>query len=206
MTKIRSHMLQREYAGEQLSKPLLEWLNRRRRGADHVRIERLLANLAIVIRFYGDGTLTAADNHLATTYPGLVGLTWSLRDLPAAVVSREFDRARREVRKELSRHRMFPDLGFVTNPKSPSKGNKLMFQWNCGNKEESEAVLQIVLLGGEGLLSRVRRCLKCQRWFYARFKHKLFCGTPCQQSYYRESPEWREGRRKYMRRYRRNNF
>jgi hypothetical protein len=206
MAKIRSNMLQREYAGELLAKPLLVWLNRRRRGPDHLRIERLLANLASIRRFYGEGALNAGDDASAAIGPAFEGLTWQIRDLPAAVVSREFARARREARKELSHHRMWPDLDYFTSPTVRSKGSQLMFRWNCGNREASEAVLQIGLLGQERLLWRVRQCVKCRRWFYARFKHQRFCSTPCQQSHYRESPEWRDGRRRYMQRYRRDNL
>jgi hypothetical protein len=206
MTKTRSHILQREYAGEQLSKPLLVWLNRRRRGTDHPRIERLLANLASIRRFYGERAFNAGNDASTTIRPGFEGLTWSVMDLPATVVSREFARARREARKELSHHRMWPDLDYFTSPAVRSKGGQLTFRWNYGNRKASEAVLQIVLLGQERLLWRVRQCDKCGRWFYARFKHGRFCSTPCQQIYYRESPEWREGRRKYMQRYRRDNY
>jgi hypothetical protein len=205
MTTIRRHVLQREYAGELLSKPLLEWLNRKRRKADRRRIERLLENLAAVRRFYGEGTLTAAGNDLTATHPAFVGASWPIRGLPADVVSPDFARGLREAREELSRHHMWPDLDYITGTAASSKGSKLNFRWNCGNKPASEAVLQIVLLGQEGLLWRVRQCSRCHRWFFARFKHQNFCRTTCQQEHYKHSPEWREGRRKYMQRYRRKN-
>jgi len=81
----------------------------------------------------------------------------------------------------------------------------MAFAWKCAHSAVTRAVLQIMLLGREGLLSRVRRCLKCRRWFFARFRHQNFCGTPCQQKFYRDNPEWREGRRKYMQKYRQLN-
>jgi hypothetical protein len=205
-TKLRSHMLQREYAGERLSAPLLEWLNLKRRTSAHRRIERLLVNLALVRRFFGEREQADTDKSLPARRPYLSGLSWSVTDFPDVMVSRQFAHSRAEARKELSRHRAWPDLGTVTNPTGHWKGSRLEFHWNCGNDPASEAVLQIVLLGREGTLWRVRRCLKCGLWFYAKFHHQKFCRTACQQEHYKKSPEWREVRRKYMQRYRRENY
>lgn len=54
-----------------------------------------------------------------------------------------------------------------------------------------------------GLLNRLRKCLHCQKWLYAGFRHQDFCCTNCQQKHYAKSPDWRMKRRNYMREYRR---
>jgi len=65
------------------------------------------------------------------------------------------------------------------------------------------ALLNMIRLFEQGLIHRVRRCLKCKKWFYARFRHQQFCSTRCQQSHYRSSEEWKAYRREWMRQYRR---
>jgi len=53
-----------------------------------------------------------------------------------------------------------------------------------------------------GYLNRLRRCLHCKKWLYAKFRHQDFCCTNCQQKHYAKSPEWKAKRRDYMRGYR----
>jgi len=61
-------------------------------------------------------------------------------------------------------------------------------------------------------VSRLRQCLHCRSWFYARFKHQRFCPflmNKCQWNHY-HTPEWRrqhrEQNRKHQRAYRERNF
>jgi hypothetical protein len=195
MAKSRLRVL-RKYPGEQLSEPLLDWLNRRKRTADHRRIERLLRNLFILRQGHGEGDWS---NSWGARHPRLRGLTWPV--VPS-MMGKELRRVLRAARKELARHRMWPDVESVSDPVSRSAGSKVDFIWNTSRKPAADAVLQIVLLGREGLLWRVRQCPGCQRWFFARFSHQNYCGMRCQQGHYKRSPEWREHRRKYMQKYR----
>jgi hypothetical protein len=182
----------------------VSWLNNRHQTSEHQRIVHLLANLSLIRNRHGEGKWTVADEEFAQQYPDLIGLSMSVRDLPSRS-DRKYTRALREARAELSKHRMWPDLESVASPKGPSQASSMAFGWKCAQSPVTRAVLQIMLLGQEGLLSRVRSCLKCRRWFFARFRHQNFCETPCQQKFYRDNPEWREGRRKYMQKYRRLN-
>ena len=61
-------------------------------------------------------------------------------------------------------------------------------------------------------VSRLRQCLHCRSWFYARFKHQRFCPISvlkCQWNHY-HTPEWRrqhrEQNRKHQRSYRERTF
>ena len=64
-------------------------------------------------------------------------------------------------------------------------------------------------------VSRLRQCLHCHAWFYARFKHQQFCRNPsdpfskCQWNHY-HTPEWRrqhrEQNKKHQRAYRQRTF
>lgn len=78
--------------------------------------------------------------------------------------------------------------------------------------EAGLAALGILLLANKRLLTRIRICAHCKRWFYARFKHQMFCAdgnTKCQWNHY-HSPEWRkkhrEQNRKHQRAYRERTF
>lgn len=57
-------------------------------------------------------------------------------------------------------------------------------------------------LGRDGLLDRIRQCLTCGKWIYARFQRERFCSGPCREKAFRSSPEGKEKRKKYMQGYR----
>src|SRR5215469_11115765 len=61
------------------------------------------------------------------------------------------------------------------------------------------ALRMILDFARAGYLNRLRRCLHCRSWLYAKFRHQDFCRTKCQQKHYAESPEWKAKRRDYMR-------
>lgn len=58
--------------------------------------------------------------------------------------------------------------------------------------------LSAALLDG-GVYDRIRKCRRCQVWFYARREHQRFCSQRCQIAHYKSSAEWREYRKGYMR-------
>jgi len=70
------------------------------------------------------------------------------------------------------------------------------------NPSEAQAILYILKLSELGLLDHVRPCEWCTSWHFAKFRHQKYCKKSCQQKAYAVSPEWREHRRKYMRKYR----
>lgn len=74
--------------------------------------------------------------------------------------------------------------------------------------DEGKAALAFLVLSDESRSSRVRRCLHCGTWFYARQERQRFCSDRakrCQWKHY-HSPEWRkrnrEPNRKHQREYR----
>jgi hypothetical protein len=59
------------------------------------------------------------------------------------------------------------------------------------------ALALLSLLFRHHRLSRIRRCLHCDSWFFARFKPQQFCRDPkkkCQWNHY-HTPEWRRKQR-----------
>ena len=59
-------------------------------------------------------------------------------------------------------------------------------------------------LGRAGLLSLVRKCPNCRRWFVAKRKNQRFCKSSCWRKKYLKSAHGRAQRAKQMRRYRAN--
>ena len=173
------------------------WLNERRRTADHARVERLLKNLAIIRRWAGEGT----DN--------TDGIYWDAAGMIAVASSADTKRAFASARRELRRHRFWPELANVANPDAKARGSKLDFCW-CPVKRSGDgaswaaswAMLTIHLLGTRGLLYRIQRCKKCSRWFFARTLQQTSCSEKCRKQLYKSSPQFKEHRRKYMRWYR----
>jgi len=182
----------RECAGESEARELLYWLNARRRTADHARIERLLKNLALLRRWFGEW-----DNSTD-------GVSWDA-GLPAILGDSDSRNALASARRELRRHRFWPELANVVNPSTRTKGSQLEFWWSPVGRSgvsASEAVLTIQLLGARGLLYRIQQCNKCSRWFFARTIVQKSCSEKCRKQLYKSSPKFKEHRRKYMRWYR----
>lgn len=63
----------------------------------------------------------------------------------------------------------------------------------------SEALELILKLTQIRYLTRLRRCMFCNKWLYAKFQHQIFCSTTCQQKHFTQRPAWKAHRRAYMR-------
>jgi hypothetical protein len=73
------------------------------------------------------------------------------------------------------------EVGFVFYPTTP----------------EGRAARAVAVLEAKRRTDRIKQCLHCKTWFYARFKHQQFCPDPkkkCQFNHY-HSPEWRKKHR-----------
>jgi len=64
------------------------------------------------------------------------------------------------------------------------------------------AMLLVIQLAGARQLNRVRACLQCGRWLFARRGIQKFCGQSCQKKFFQSHESWKEKRRLYMRQYR----
>jgi hypothetical protein len=84
----------------------------------------------------------------------------------------------------------------------PNTSRKSRLRDGLFRLNDGMALRMILDFARAGYLNRLRRCLHCRKWLYAKFRHQDFCSTKCQQKHYAISPEWRAKRRDYMRRYR----
>jgi hypothetical protein len=78
--------------------------------------------------------------------------------------------------------------------------------------EAGYAALAALVLEKKDRIDRIKQCLHCRNWFYARFRHQQFCSDrrkKCQWNHY-HTPEWRklhrERNRKHQREYRKRLF
>jgi hypothetical protein len=65
---------------------------------------------------------------------------------------------------------------------------------------ESVAAHAIIELAKQNLLDRIDQCV-CGNWYFARFLHQRCCSAACRRKIYEKTSEFREKRRKYMRKY-----
>lgn len=108
--------------------------------------------------------------------------------------------------RELARYRFIPRAEVIVGGGGGSSSEWNAW-WRWSNKKyekhlrmtPGEALQMILKLTQIGNLTRVRHCARCQKWLYARFRHQVFCSVACQQKNYRQTDEFRDHRRRYMR-------
>ena len=193
MVKARSQVL-RLYHGEIEGGFLADWLNDNVGSGEYKRLTRLIENIKWMQRAV-----------ISTKGPSW----WSPPPDYILVSIGEWAKRKKELDKQFARYRARPMLIMnveVAPGATPFKRKRKMgitrFQWSLGNAPHEAAALAALHLAEDNLLDRVRQCLRCSKWFYARVRHQRNCSTVCQQSYYRSAEEWKAHRREYMRRYR----
>ena len=115
-----------------------------------------------------------------------------------------------QINRELSKYRFLPQARSIGAPRPwtvvwkvlPNMPTKARFRKRLFEFNDGTALRMILDFARAGYLTRLRKCLRCHNWLYAKFKHQEFCSTKCQQTHYAKSPEWKAKRRDYMRRYR----
>jgi hypothetical protein len=109
-----------------------------------------------------------------------------------------FVEARAELNERLSRYTAHPKCLITPDSISP-------WEMYLGvDAAEFLSIRAIQRVAEAGNLDRFRRCASCQDWFLARVDHQHCCSLACRQKLHRSSPEFREHRRKYMIKHRRD--
>lgn len=68
--------------------------------------------------------------------------------------------------------------------------------------DERLAFANCLQLKKEGLLSRIRRCSRCRRWYFAKFEWAAFCSDKCRIEMMKENPVRKAARAAYAREHR----
>jgi hypothetical protein len=124
---------------------------------------------------------------------------------------REIDEKQEMLNRELARYRFQPFVScgwggrrWIVNwhisPRDPVRRKPVQ---PGGALPEAVALEVILDLARAGEVHRLRHCLQCGSWLYAKFEHQHYCSINCQQKHYASSELWKAKRRVYMREYRR---
>jgi len=79
------------------------------------------------------------------------------------------------------------------------------FTWNARTAEsdwQNRFVFWVLNQHAKGNASLIRTCRNCHKWFYAITNHQLHCSDPCRQHFHSTDKKFKEKRRLYMRRFR----
>jgi len=154
----------------------------------------------------------STEGPLMVTRKGKAVLNPALRKVAPEKYERQlsFDRLHAVVNRELAQFQFRPYANrawergrwYVNWLVSPQNHEPRELRRGGTQMSAGTAVQLILDFARAGQLSRLRRCSRCQKWFFAGFRHQTFCSTPCQQKHYTHSDEWRAKRREYMRGYR----
>jgi hypothetical protein len=204
MPNSQSHVLEtrgrRIYSGEPWASGLVAWIEKNRRRASGQRVQSLLRELREIV----EGSQKPTFSH------SQIGIPVSIRMAKSPEVAAHSDRLNRSVNRRLRLYRFWPELLLFGTKERP---NRWIPRWHAEGERsrtpdsmsEADAVLRIFQLAQNGYVDRLRECVDCRKWFFARFSHSRFCSSACQQRNYKRSPEWREHRNEYMRNYYKQN-
>jgi len=199
MARPESHMLgskHRIYSGEPWAPGLIAWIEKHRDRPTGMRIQALLREMGQIVECMQKPEFGYSQS----------GVPVSVRMAKSPELSALREKLGRSVNRRLRRYRLWPELLLLGSTESP---DRWVPRWHAegersrtpNSETEADAVLRVLLLAQNGNIHRVRECVDCGGWFYARFSHARFCSNKCQQRNYRQSPEWRKHRNEYMRDY-----
>ena len=211
MVSCFNHMLRtrgrHSFPGRAKAYTTLKWLNITMGTPANARIIELLK---IVKK------LEAQTNQ--TKPLGVTLLTWKVPKRSAIQKSnrRRVSRLATELNNRLSKYRIYPEI-------FPRQKGRWLLRWRplvngpetqitvsaAGDTEtypftEGDTLLRILGIAETGDLHRLRQCRHCGNWLFARVRHQDYCNTECQQLNFRTSDEFKDKRKRYMRKYRRD--
>ncbi len=103
----------------------------------------------------------------------------------------------------LSKYRFVPDLLPRRHGRGWTREWHVLPVGRKGLSRFEASVLEMVLRYAlAGTVTRLRKCVDCSRWYYAKVQHQTFCSPACQQRHYRHSEKGKLNKRLYMRKYR----
>jgi ribosomal protein S27AE len=198
MLKLSSHMSEsdhrsqmRTYTGEEECRALVDWLNREGKTGGGLKIQTLLTYAHDLSQA---GPISAVRGQ---EMPLRVAVSEQVRFWESAISPIAAKRAAR-LRRVLKMVGV-PKVGVTVNVRVDDTG-RLRLVLATG-RPWGEALLTTLRLDEMGVIDRVRKCPRCGKWFFARFRHQRFCQLKCQQKHFRESEAWKEHRRRWMRDY-----
>jgi hypothetical protein len=184
---------------------LIQWLNATQGARNQHFVSLLETAQQIAALTISGGTLPFIDL-----------VTWKARGNREQMANaKRLFRLGRKLDRQFARYEMYP----TATPKSRGQWHLgwrsasrfakdvPVFVFSSGERfsfGEQDALMSLLNLMRREELGKVRECLHCGRWFFARVRHQNYCELKCQQSYFRTNPAFRNKRRMYMQGYRRD--
>lgn len=192
---------------EKEGRDLCDWLNENQKLACGKRVAALIENIN-----KGWPEWRYEDLGIKVTFPGGRSFTGKIQeidilDLPTRV--RPDTSALAKVQRELARHKMRPMImGRAAVPRKqknikPQMNTGFWWTWDYGKDPATRAVHLLMQLCEAGYFSRIRNCKKCTAWFFAKYRHQVFCSQKCQIAHYRRTDKFKAHHRDYTRTLRR---
>ena len=188
--------LRRKYGAESEASVLVDWLNA---DVKHPSLQRALTVREFLLRLESH----AQQWHLFSAK--------EKASFKAAALWLDVDTLFGRLNESLNRYQMRPTLdprlgdgGHITW-RAPRKTRGLVVLCGAREVDEPEVIQRLLNLSRTPYLSYLRQCDHCKRWFYAIRSDQRFCkGKNCKQKHHQTGAKFREGRRKYMRKWRKD--
>jgi ribosomal protein S27AE/uncharacterized protein YodC (DUF2158 family) len=184
----------RTYTGEEECRPLVRWLNREGKTRAGFKIQALLTYARILSQALPKA---AGDRDLRDLEEAVAEQVSYWESLPNAQTADRAKRLRR-ILKTVGVPKVKVSVKVKFEDAGPSQRLLLV---PAADTPKGEALLSALRLSEKGILDRVRKCPRCGKWFFARFRHQRFHHLKCQQKHFRDSDAWKEHRREWMRDY-----
>ncbi len=206
MNKRQSHGT-RIFDCEKEGRDLCDWLNENQKLSCGKRVATLIENISKGWPKCGYGDL-GMIGRVAFVAGRTVTEKIRLIDLPIRI--RPDVSALAKVESELKRHKMRPVImGRAAVPRykqkniKPQMHTEFLWTWDYGKDPATRPVHLLMQLCEADYFDRIRNCKKCTIWFFARFRHQLFCSQKCQIDHYRRTDKFKAHHRDYTRTLRR---
>jgi hypothetical protein len=193
----------RTFAGEDLARHLVEWLNANAGSEACRRIVDLIGNFYAVAK----GMQPMGEVYDVPVEKGRFIIRGPLPG--AAEQTKSWIELAGKLNRKLARYSVYAQFTYARVEQH------WIFLWRSAKRKyayvrpvdsarlsETEAALKVVDLARYGYVTRVRQCKCGKGWFFAKFKHQIFCSTKCQQTYFRTNAQFKAQRQVYMRNYR----
>jgi hypothetical protein len=108
-----------------------------------------------------------------------------------------------DLNSRLSKFRWYPVVRALMG-----SGSNFDIRYETISETEESALESLAVrwaLENVNAIQRVRQCQRqtCRQWFFGKTDHQKFCSVKCRKDFFETGAEFKEGRRLYMREYRR---
>jgi hypothetical protein len=165
-----------------------------------IQLTCLATEEVLIESLNGDASLSVKARERLTS---LIALIQQAESLDARSADQERENLVAQINRKLVRYRWSPEM----ENRLQEPALSLTFSYHTKTLEEQHenwCVRWIAELVRQRGILRVRRCAECRRWLWAVRDHQKHCSENCRKQHASRSPIFKEKRRLYMAKYRRD--